>query len=102
MNKLKNIPTFENFYSDFKENEKNVNEIRVSVAELRVGFKDLGNAVNEGFKGIHKRQDITNGNVRSNTRWRWMLVGGMILLSTMVLPIILTIVNTYIERWLPS
>jgi len=31
---------------------------------------NLGVLVKEGFKGVHERQDKTNGNVKDNTKWR--------------------------------
>ncbi len=36
----------------------------------------LGQMMVDGFKGIHARQDITNGNVKENTAYRLKATGG--------------------------
>ena len=33
---------------------------------------NLAKSVNDGFKGVHERQDKTNGKVQKNTEWRLM------------------------------
>ena len=38
--------------------------------ELALMIGNLAITVENGFKGIHSRQDKTNGNVRGNTEWR--------------------------------
>ena len=50
---------------------------------LGVLIEKLDEKIVNGFKGVHERQDKTNGNVMSNSKkisklenWRWYLVGG--------------------------
>ena len=51
--------------------------------ELGILLKNLVAKTEEGFKGIHDRQDKTNGNIIDNAErisrlenWRWYLIGG--------------------------
>lgn len=38
--------------------------------ELGIMLENLCDKVDEGFSGVHKRQDTTNGNVIKNTEFR--------------------------------
>jgi hypothetical protein len=40
--------------------------------ELMIMLENLTKNVEDGFKGIHERQDKTNGNVLKNTKFRYM------------------------------
>lgn len=40
-------------------------------------YKNLSVVIDDGFKGIHKRQDITNGKVITNTEWRLKAEGSL-------------------------
>jgi len=44
---------------------------------LGVMIKDLKEVVNEGFKITHKKQDKTNGKVRSLEVWRGYITGSV-------------------------
>jgi len=51
--------------------------------ELGLLLKSLHEKMDEGFRGVHARQDRTNGNVCRNDKrikslenWRWYIVGG--------------------------
>lgn len=41
----------------------------------------LGEMVKEGFDGVHKRQDVTNGRIKKLELWRAAIAGGMIIVS---------------------
>jgi len=38
--------------------------------ELEIMLKNISDNVDKGFKGVHDRQDITNGSVIKNTEYR--------------------------------
>jgi len=46
-------------------------EDKYSNNELHQMLADLKEMVKEGFKGVHARQDKTNGNVESNTKFKY-------------------------------
>ena len=39
--------------------------------EIKIALDNITKALEEGFEGVHKRQDKTNGNVMKNTKFRW-------------------------------
>ena len=56
----------------------------------------LTDKVNEGFKGMHKRQDKTNGNIEDNRTdigklkvWRGVITGGLIIIMIIVIPLVI-------------
>ena len=42
--------------------------------ELKVALDGITKAIENGFNGIHTRQDKTNGNVMKNTKFRWYVM----------------------------
>ena len=54
--------------------------------------------IKEMIKGVHKRQDKTNGNVRRNTQWRYGLAGGLVLTNTLLLPLAWLITSKLIDK----
>jgi hypothetical protein len=67
-------------------------------ALLEHRLNELQEQIEEGFRGVHERQDITNGKVQKNTEWRIYITGAMAVLMTFVVPLIFIIVKQYIER----
>ena len=59
-------------------------------------FKDLKDDMNKGFDGMHTRQDKTNGNVMANTRWRWIMIGGLAVTNAILIPLAFIIINKLI------
>lgn len=73
---------------------------RYSNNEIHLMIKSLTKKVDEGFAGIHARQDKTNGNIHENRCeidklkvWRGYITGGVAILTfvvaTFLLPILL-------------
>ena len=42
--------------------------------ELKIAIDGITKAIEIGFKGVHTRQDKTNGNVMKNTKFRWSIL----------------------------
>lgn len=42
---------------------------------------------NKDHQDIKDRQDITNGNVAENTTWRNRIIGGLLVISGVIIPI---------------
>lgn len=49
--------------------------------------EELANDMKNGFKGIHDRQDITNGRIGKLENWKNFMVGGMSVLSVFIIPL---------------
>ena len=39
--------------------------------EIKIALDGITKALEDGFRGVHERQDKTNGNVIKNTKFRW-------------------------------
>ena len=65
-------------------------EITLAVVIERIS--NLKAAIDEGFKGVHARQDKTNGNVKKNTEWRLRNSRPMTMLSSVITIIITSVV----------
>lgn len=52
-------------------------EEKYSNNELGIMLKNLCDKVEDGFKGVHERQDRTNGNVLKNTEFRLGATGAI-------------------------
>ena len=66
--------------------------------------RELGILIKEGFKGIHDRQDKTNGHVADNATcigdlkiWKARLVGGFIVTNILLIPVLITFIIGYIN-----
>lgn len=64
--------------------------------ELGIMLENLCKEVKDGFKGVHDRQDKTNGNViankrdiQKNTDWRNKVLGALLVTQVMVIPLVL-------------
>lgn len=64
--------------------------------ELGIILKNIEQKLEEGFKEVCRRQDLTNGNVRRNTGdiedlkvWRARANGALIVLNILIVPIVL-------------
>ena len=56
---------------------------------------ELKKQIRDGFDGVHKRQDITNGRIDKNAqnidglmRWKSFIGGAVAVLTTLILPIL--------------
>ena len=63
-------------------------------------IEELTTKVSEGFKGVHERQDKTNGKVGANgeaivelKKWRAFITGGLAVLTILVIPILLYLIT---------
>lgn len=52
--------------------------------ELKIMFENICEKIDEGFKGVHERQDKTNGNVIKNTEFRLKTIGSLMTLKFLV------------------
>ena len=52
--------------------------------ELGLLLESLGEKIETGFKGVHDRQDKTNGNVIRNTEYRLRSTGGITTLKWLI------------------
>jgi hypothetical protein len=52
--------------------------------ELRIMFENLCAKIDDGFKGVHERQDKTNGNVIRNTEFRLQATGSLLTLKVLI------------------
>ena len=66
--------------------------------ELKLLLENLDKNVTKGFKGVHERQDITNGKVLTNSEWRLKSEGSISTIKWVVSLIgITTIVNVIVN-----
>ena len=66
--------------------------------ELKILMENLDKTVVDGFRGVHKRQDVTNGKVVTNTEWRLKSEGSITVIKYIVGLIgFTTIVNVIIN-----
>lgn len=61
-------------------------------------IKHLTDKVDKGFKGVHERLDILNGRVIRNTNWRYYITGGLAVLTTIVISILIVIVKEALAK----
>jgi hypothetical protein len=47
-----------------------ISGIQVELGKINITMGNIIKTVEDGFKGVHDRQDQTNGNVIKNTEWR--------------------------------
>lgn len=46
-----------------------------------------------GFDGVYDRQDHTNGRVRALEVWRGVILGGLAVITTLIVPIVIYILT---------
>ena len=69
--------------------------------EIMINLKNLSENVKNGFKGVHDRQDKTNGTVADNKEFRiqgktyFKLIG--IALIALIIPMVLTVFNSFFQ-----
>ena len=71
--------------------------------ELGIMLKNLTKQIKDGFSGIHTRQDLTNGNVKTNSEnitrmkiWRAKIIGALIIMNIIIVPLSLTLIINFI------
>ena len=65
-------------------------------------IENLTNIVESGFKRVLARQDLTNGKVLENTKWRNYITGGLAISSTVAVPITIYIIIQFIGKLINS
>jgi hypothetical protein len=72
----------------------------VNSALQKRDIEDLQKTMESGFRGVHKRQDTTNGNVIKNRaeieelkKWRSFIMGGLAVLTLLFVPILIFIIT---------
>lgn len=72
--------------------------------ELGLLIKALTEKVEDGFNGVHARQDRTNGNVINNRTdidtlkdWRSKVLGALIITQLMLVPLFISFVIKYFQ-----
>lgn len=50
-----------------------------------------------GFKGVHKRQDTTNGRVRNLEKWKYTVVGGFVVISIIITGLLIPLTLDYLR-----
>jgi len=70
--------------------------------EIFEKIEALTDKVKVGFKGMHDRQDRTNGNIKDNTDninklrvWRGFIVGGLAVVTATVIPLVIYIFQNH-------
>lgn len=53
--------------------------------------------VDDGFDGVHKRQDTTNGNVQELKEWKSFTKGALAVITTLIIPILIYIVTNLLK-----
>lgn len=61
--------------------------------DMRNWMQTLNVTVESGFKAVHKRQDKTNGRVRWTEKMIYLAVGGLGVLSIIVIPLLLALIQ---------
>jgi hypothetical protein len=56
-------------------------EMDLVLKRIEENIAELSQFTKEGFKGVHDRQDKTNGNVAKNTEFRQQMTGGLTLVK---------------------
>ena len=64
--------------------------------EIVLMLESLTCKVDEGFAGVHARQDKTNGNVKTNSEFRLKAVGVLTLLSVIGIGGVVAIIKSFI------
>ena len=71
---------------------------------MNVKFEAMEKQIIEGFKGVHERQDKTNGNVRrnrkdvdGNSKNINRIIGGLIITNILIVPLMFIIINHYFK-----
>jgi len=59
-------------------------EEKFSTDELGIMLSALNKKVDDGFSGIIKRLDISNGNIEKNSDWRLTSEGGLAVIKWLV------------------
>lgn len=72
-------------------NKKDISHLENTVNRLEIKIDD-------GFRGVHMRQDRTNGNVSKNTNWRYYITGALAVLTVLVLPIFFIVIKEYLSN----
>ena len=67
------------------------------IADLKKDISDLKTLVSEGFKGVHDRQDRTNGKVAANTNWRYWIMGGLGVVIAVIVPTFFIVFKEYVS-----
>jgi len=72
--------------------------------ELGIILKNIETKLEEGFREICRRQDITNGNVRDNAReienlktWRGRINGALVVLNVLIVPIVVYLATIIVK-----
>ena len=71
--------------------------------ELGIMIENLTKTVEDGFRGVHERQDKTNGNVidnkkriEKNTDWRNRMIGAIVITNVLIVPLMFLIIRHFI------
>ena len=72
--------------------------------ELGIVLKNLTKKIDDGFAGVHTRQDLTNGRIQSAENninklngWRKYITGGLTILTVVMLPLIFLVISKIIQ-----
>lgn len=86
----------ENTYTDRELDEK----FHALGAHMKTFERDVRNSqtrieitLKNGFDGVHERQDKTNGRVRWAEKMIWFSIGGMGVITVLVIPVLLTLIK---------
>ena len=61
--------------------------------DMRTSNSRIETALANGFEEIHRRQDTTNGRVRWAEKMIWLAMGGLGVLSIIVIPLLLALIK---------
>jgi hypothetical protein len=71
--------------------------------ELGILIESLTEKIEDGFKGVHDRQDTTNGKVLKSCKdieilytWKNILSGSLLIINIVILPIVLFMIFKYL------
>ena len=57
---------------------------------------ELARQIKTGFHGVHERQDKTNGQVSTNTKWIWRTTGAVAVITAIGVPILVALAIKFI------
>jgi hypothetical protein len=73
--------------------------------ELGLRLDNLIKTTEEGFKGVHARQDKTNGKVKCHTdeikqiqTWQNKVTGALLVMNIIMLPVVIMLVKVFLDK----
>ena len=72
-------------------------ELGILLKNLHEKLDTFSDKVEKDFKGVHERQDRTNGNVKKNTQYRLIGKGVLVAMNALYLPVAYIVLKKFID-----